>query len=209
MAAARLNRGEVVGLVADLGGTNARFGLVDAHGRLHARRVYRAADFDTVQQALAHHLRDAAIPSAPAAAVLSVAGQVTGGGARFSNLPGDVDEATLREAFGFQKVELINDFVAQALAVGRLSSHDLRPVGRAPGPRPGAVAVIGPGTGLEIAALAPGPAGDVVIASEGGHASFAPGDEVDLRLWDLLRARHGGVSIERAYPGQVWSRFTK
>lgn len=201
MAAARPDSSEVVGLVADLGGTNARFALVDARGRLHARQGYRAAEFDSLQQALARYLRDAAIPSIPAAAVLAIAGQVTQGHARFSNLPWEVVEAGLREAFGFQSFELINDFVAQALALTRLPSHDLRPLGPALGLKPGVVAVIGPGTGLGMAALVPGPAGSIAIASEGGHASFAPADEVELRLWERLRSRHGRVSIERVLSG--------
>lgn len=201
MTAAHPESREIVGLVADLGGTNARFALVDPRGRLHARQVYAAAAFTSVEQALASYLREAPVSSPPAAAVLAIAGRVTEGQARFTNLPWEADEAGLREAFGFESVELINDFVAQALALARLSSDDLRPLGPLIRLKPGVVALIGPGTGLGMAALVPGPAGDIAMASEGGHASFAPADEVQLRLWERLRARHGRVSIERVLSG--------
>lgn len=202
MTAARPQSELWSGLVADLGGTNTRFALVDRRGRLQASKTYPAAAFHSVDEALARYLRDVAPGAAPPAAVLAIAGQVTDGRARFSNLPWTADAAALRAAFSFRTVELINDFVAQALSAPRLAPEHLRPLGRPSKAQPGVIAVIGAGTGFGAAGLAPGPAGDAPIASEAGHAGFAPADEFELRLWERLKRRFGRVSIERVLSGR-------
>lgn len=201
MSAARLHDDTWAGLIADLGGTNARLALVDRNGRVHLRRTYPAAAFTGVEATLARYLEDAGLESVPAAAVLAIAGQVSEGRARFSNLPWTANAAALADAFSFQTVDLINDFVAQALAVPRLAAHELRALGPPIEPAPGVMAVIGAGTGFGAAALVPGPAGEIPIASEAGHAGFAPADDFELRLWRRLKARFGRVSIERVLSG--------
>ncbi len=188
--------------MADLGGTNTRFALVDRRGRLQASKTYPAAAFHSVDEALARYLRDVAPGAAPPAAVLAIAGQVTDGRARFSNLSWTVDAAALQATFSFRTVVLINDFVAQALAAPRLGPEHLRPIGSSIKAQLGVIAVIGAGTGFGAAGLAPGPAGDAPIASEAGHAGFAPADEFELRLWERLKRRFGRVSIERVLSGR-------
>lgn len=201
-SARREARGVFQGLVADLGGTNSRFALVDAAGRIDAVKSYRAGEFGSVVQVLGRYLHDLEVAPPPPAAVLAVSGRVTDGQVRFSNLDWTLDEASLRAAFGFEKAELINDFVAQALALPRLTPHDLRPVGPfEEARRSGPAAVLGAGTGFGAAALADGPTGLVPIASEAGHAGFAPTDEVELDLWRRLKTRYGRVSVERLLSG--------
>lgn len=191
-----------LGLVADLGGTNARFALVDHAGRIEAIKTYRAAESTSVENVMRRYLQEIGCAQAPAIATLAIAGAVLKDHARFSNLDWSVDAAALRRAFGIQRVELINDFAAQALAVPRLASHDLRNLGPASSTTSGGtIAVIGAGTGFGAAALADGPAGQVPIASEAGHAGFAPTDEVELKLWRRLKARYGRVSVERLLSG--------
>ncbi|OHB29405.1 MAG: glucokinase [Phenylobacterium sp. RIFCSPHIGHO2_01_FULL_69_31] len=211
MSAAREFDHAYSGLIADLGGTNARLALVDRSGRVHARRAYRAAEFTSVEAVLGRYREDAAVPGFPSAAVLGVAGQVADGRARFTNLDWEVDAPALRETFGFRTLELINDFVAQALAVPELADQDLRPLGPPRSRQPGVVAVIGAGTGFGAAVLVPGRDGDIPIASEAGHTGFAPTDEVELDLWRGLKARHGRVSIERVLSGPglvaIYERF--
>ena len=133
--------------------------------------------------------------------MLAVAGQVTDGRARFSTLSWTADADALRAAFSFRAVELINDFVAQVLAVPRLAHDDLRTLGSPIKARPGVIAVIGAGTGFGAAALAPALVGEIPIASEAGHAAFAPADDFELQLWERLGRRFGRVSIERVLSG--------
>lgn len=190
------------GLVADLGGTNARFALVDHEGRIEAIKTYRAAESASLEDVIRRYLDEVGCAQPPAVAILAIAGAVVKDHTRFSNLDWSVDAVALRRTFGFKSVELINDFTAQALAVPRLAAHDLRnlgPVG--PMTRAGPIAVIGAGTGFGAATLVRGPIGDIVVPSEAGHASFAPTDEFDLVLWEQLKRRYGRVSVERLLSG--------
>jgi len=143
--------------------------LVNEYSKSHL-----AAAFHSVDEALARYLRDVAPGAAPPAAVLAIAGQVTDGRARFSNLPWTADAAALRAAFSFRTVELINDFVAQALSAPRLAPEHLRPLGRPSKAQPGVIAVIGAGTGFGAAGLAPGPAahGRRRLCHEVAHAAI-------------------------------------
>jgi glucokinase len=101
-------------------------------------------------------------------------------------------------------VKLLNDFAAQALACPRLEPENLRPIGpalRGGGPDCPMV-VLGAGTGFGVAGLARGALGDLAMSTEGGHAGFAPTDEIELEVWRKLKARHGRVSVERLLSGQ-------
>jgi len=62
--------------------------------------------------------------------------------------------------------------------------------------------VLGAGTGFGVAGLARSERGDMAVATEGGHAAFAPSDDVEVAVWNQLRARHGRVSIERLMSGR-------
>jgi glucokinase len=62
--------------------------------------------------------------------------------------------------------------------------------------------ILGAGTGFGVAGLARSERGDIAVATEGGHAAFAPSDDVEVEIWAKLRARHGRVSIERILSGQ-------
>jgi glucokinase len=131
-----------------------------------------------------------------------VAGPVLDGEIEFTNLDWQISEGDLLAQFEFEAVKLINDFAAQALACPLLEPDDLRTLG--PALRPGTdcpMVVLGAGTGFGVAGLARGERGDVAIATEGGHAGFAPYDEVEAEVWKRLKARYGRVSIERLLSG--------
>lgn len=140
-----------------------------------------------------------------AAACLAVAGPVFGQQVRLTNLGWSLDGADLAAALGVP-VRLINDFHAQALAMTALRRDDrvlLTPTAQPRGAPGACMAVIGPGTGLGEAILAPDDRGRwVVVAGEGGHTRFAPRDAVARRVYDALAAHHGDhVSVERVVSG--------
>jgi glucokinase len=100
------------------------------------------------------------------------------------------------------QVKLINDYTAQALAVEQLGPGDVQAIGPdRPGEPNATIAVVGAGTGFGAGALAKGVGGSAAIATEGGHISFAPVDEVEVELLRLLTRRFGRVSIERLLSG--------
>lgn len=189
-------------LVADIGGTHARFAL--------AARGARIAAADQVCDCAAHPSIEAAIESflrtrnvRPGAACLAVAGPVDGDEVSLTNGPWRFSTAQLRDRLGLAKLVVINDFASLALGLPSLEGGETERIG---GLDVGsdarlARAVLGPGTGLGVAALVPGPAGDVVVAGEGGHAGFAPRDELEDALLGRLRRAHGHVSNEMLLSG--------
>jgi glucokinase len=190
------------GVVGDVGGTHARFALVDDEGHARHPMTYRARDFGSLTEVLEKYLGGTTPRKRPPRAVMAVAGPVLDGEIEFTNLDWQVSEVELLAHFEFEAVSLINDFSAQALACPHLQPDDLRILGPAIRPvRDCPVVVMGAGTGFGVAGLARSARGDVPISTEGGHASFAPGDELEVELWRRARARHGRTSIERLLCG--------
>ena len=192
------------GLVGDVGGTNARLALIDSEGRVKHLHIYPAADFASLNDVIADYLertlgRNKRLPRA----VIAVAGPVVDGEMEFTNLDWQVSEGEILAQFEFEAVRLINDFAAQALACPLLSGEALRPLGPVLRGAPDApMVVLGAGTGFGVAGLARSERGDVEVSTEGGHAAFAPSDDVEVEIWSRFRERHGRVSIERILSGR-------
>lgn len=195
-------------LIADIGGTNARFALAATHPdgppRALAARRLAVADFAACEDAIARFLRDAS--ANPLHAVLAVAAPVHGETAQITNSPWRIDAAALRQRFGFATVRLLNDFAAMSAAVPQLADRDLTAIGplAAPDLHDGGdrmLGVIGPGTGLGVGLLLQREGRALVIETEGGHASFAPASEEEVEVLRVLWRRFGRVSNERLISG--------
>ena len=138
-------------------------------------------------------------------AVFAVATPVGADRIKFTNSPWTFSIKATREALGLERLEVINDFTAQALAIPVLRERDRAqicdglPVPKEP------IGVIGPGTGLGVAGLLPVDGAWHPVPSEGGHVSAAAHDEADAAVIAILRRRLGHVSNERllAAPGLV------
>jgi glucokinase len=198
--------GVVKGMVGDVGGTNARFAIAEAGEggvRLDEPVTLPAADHRTGRDAVQAFLARLDTGDRPKRAVIAAAGPVTDGAVSFTNNKGwRFDEADLAAACGFDRVRLINDFTAQALAIDHLKPSDLRPLG--PGGQPVARAtagIIGPGTGLGAAALVDDGEHKAVMTTEFGHAAFAPTDAEEIEILRRLMDKLGRVSIERVLSG--------
>lgn len=191
------------GLVGDIGGTHARFALATGgQDGVRDPKTYDNKDFSSLEAVIETYLHETQAGKPPPAAVLAVAGPVTDGAIRFTNLDWEVSEDRLRREAGFSQARLINDFAAQALGAPRVGANGLRRLGPdTPGAPGGALAVMGPGTGFGVAALVRGSGPDVVLATEGGHAGFAPCDELEIEIWRWFSRRRPRVSIERLLSG--------
>ncbi|HEY0646706.1 glucokinase [Phenylobacterium sp.] len=197
-------RSQWVGLVGDVGGTNARLALVDGQGHIRNPRTFPCKDYASLADIVAEYIETTAGKKRPPRAVLAVAGPVVDGEIEFTNLDWVVSEGDLLAHFEFEAVELINDFAAQALACPLLEGPDLRALGPAlpRGSRECPMLALGAGTGFGVAGLARSERGDLPISTEGGHAGFAPADEVEVEILKRLAAKYGRVSIERILSGQ-------
>src|SRR5262245_43373037 len=130
-------------------------------------------------------------------ASFGVAGPVVAGRAEVTNLPWEMSESGLQSELQLQAVRLLNDLESIAYAVPHLSASDLHTLNAGEAVRGGALAVIAPGTGLGEAFLTSDGGPYRAHASEGGHASFAPNDDLQLDLLRYLHKRLGHVSCER------------
>jgi len=191
-------------LLADIGGTNARFALTDADaGRIELReqRSLPAAEFASLQHAAEHYL--ASVGVRPMQASIAVACPVTGDEVRLTNRAWAFSQSELKRALGLAQLKVINDFGAVAYAVPALGTDDrvLLHGSDALPPR-GPVTVIGPGTGLGVALLiGDADSGWRVVETEGGHVSFAPQGYEELAISRWIGARYGRCSNERLLCG--------
>ncbi|CAN5195328.1 glucokinase [soil metagenome] len=190
-------------LVGDVGGTNARFALatmVDGSPVLDHHQSFPAAEHPTFLGGVKAFIDGCDVK--PTGGVLAVAGPVTDGEIDLTNSPWRVSEAEL-QTLGLTPARLINDFEALAWGAPVVPRDQLSPLG---GPEDGdprsAIAVLGPGTGFGVSALARDiHGGEIAMPSEGGHACFAPGDPIEDEILRILRKRYDRVSIERLICG--------
>ncbi len=199
-------------LIADIGGTNARFAIsqgLAAGGAVATSadlvgepRHLLVRDYPGLTEAAAAYLagRRGETPRIDEA-VIAVATPVDAEAIRFTNSPWTFTRAELKAALGVERLAVINDFAAQAAAMPHLGPADSLAIGGGEALGGWPMAVIGPGTGLGAAGLVPGPDGPIVVASEAGHVSFAPHDALELEVLRRLFTRYGHVSNERLISG--------
>lgn len=198
-------------LVADIGGTNARFARVGANGR-HGEPVKLAvADYPSLAAATRAALER--LPGPPIdRAAFAFAGPITGDAVALTNAGWSFSIEALRQELRLARLLVLNDFAALAWSLPHLEPHELRHIGRSakaeagqPGaaPEPGAtLAVLGPGTGIGMSGLVATPSGGwAAISGEGGHATLAPADEREADILAWTRRHHPHVSIERLVSG--------
>jgi len=195
-------------LVADIGGTNARFGTVAGPGAPVADvRVLPVAGHAGPAAAVKAYLagQDPAHP-APKSAAFALATALDGDQIELTNGAWNFSRARTQAELGLQTLLCLNDFEALALSLPRLSGAQLRPWAAAPdlgGPVPtGTVlAVIGPGTGLGVAGVVR--AGDrwLALPGEGGHMTLAPADDFESAVLGEARQAFPHVSAERFLSG--------
>jgi glucokinase len=201
-------------LLADIGGTNARFALADTAARMplldESVKEYAVVDFPSLGDAALHYLADgdvAGMEGSPVrSGIFAVAGRVEGEHARITNHPWVISAPRIREMIGFSGLRLVNDFAAQSMAIPALRDSDVVAVGGtgwAPDPEPvdRTYAVIGPGTGLGVGILVVRDGHHWPLETEGGHVSFPPGTPEEIALLEHLSAQFGRVSNERLVCG--------
>ncbi|AAF41754.1 TPA: glucokinase [Neisseria meningitidis] len=187
-------------LVADIGGTNARFALETAPRVIEKAAVLPCKDYDTVTDAVRAYLNQSGATAVRHAA-FAIANPILGDWVQMTNHHWAFSIETTRQTLGLDTLILLNDFTAQALAVTQTSSKDLMQVG---GQKPvefAPKAVIGPGTGLGVSGLVHSHAGWVALAGEGGHTSFPPFDDMEVLIWQYAKNKYGHVSAERFLSG--------
>jgi glucokinase len=187
--------------LADIGGTNARFAHF-SNGELESVATLRVANFPAPVEAIRAYLSGEGRDHRPNAAVVAGAGPVVNGTIALTNARWVIDGSEIQAALRLRSVQVVNDFAALAASVPALGPSATRPIGGGSALAGAPLAVIGPGTGFGVAALMPSPREDIVLATEGGHASLAGNNEREDGILETLRSQHGHASIERALSGE-------
>jgi glucokinase len=192
------------GLIADIGGTNARFALTDLnsdHPGIEQARSLPCAEFASLQHAAEHYLQQVGVQ--PLRAAIAVASPVDADEIRLTNRAWSFSRSELQKTLRLDELRLLNDFGAVAWAVPSIDAADRITVhGDAHAPLRGPVTVLGPGTGLGVAMLVgTAESGWNVVETEGGHVSFAPLGDEEQAIARWLSARFGRASNERLLCG--------
>ena len=187
-------------LVADIGGTNARFAIIpDTYGEIRNFVTVHTADYpDPVAAIEAEVLAKTLV--IPKSLAIAMAGPVEGG--RLTNADWEIRPKALLAALELDEVVVLNDFEALALALPTLGEAELVRIGGGEAEPLGPRVVLGPGTGLGVAALVHGTQRFIPVPGEGGHMSFAPETDEDFTLWPHLPRVGGRVTGETVLSGR-------
>lgn len=193
-------------LLADIGGTNARFALGDpGSGAICEHLTVSVADHPTFTSALQTYLSAVAAAGAWAAlpedGCLAVACPTNREVITFTNSDWVIDRRDVALSLQLQELQVINDFEAIGYAAAAFSEDDWAQVGGGSTQVNGPIGVLGPGTGLGVCSVLPTEAGPRVIAGEGGHVDFSPVNEEEIEILRLLLTRYRRVSAERLLSG--------
>jgi glucokinase len=189
-------------LLADIGGTNARFALVeeDSFTPRHERTL-PCVNYPSLVDAVRDYLDEVSQPM-PEMASLAIATPVSNDRVTMTNHVWDLSIEETRKALGLRSLKVLNDYTALALALPYLADDDLHKVGRGTAVEYQVMAVLGPGTGLGVSGAIY--TGDhwLPLQSEGGHVSYGPLNDRETVVIDVIRKRYDHISAETLVSGR-------
>ena len=188
-------------LIADIGGTNARFALVDRKGAIASPGALACADFPGPAAAARAYIEATAAKEPPLRGAFAIASPVAGGDIDMTNHPWTFSIDEVRRDLGLEKLDVINDFVAIALSVPHLGDGGRRWLGGGEALADAPIAILGPGTGLGVSGLVSCAEGWLPLATEGGHVALAAMTAREEAVIGILRRKFGHASAERAVSG--------
>ena len=201
-------------LVGDIGGTNARFAVVESKGaapRLlsHEATAGHPDPSSAIRAALAKDGQGGkhAGGPAPRSAILAIAGRVDGPKVQLTNAHWVIEGAKIGADFDLETSVVVNDYVPVAAGAAGIAPHDLTlvgPVGHEPG---GARVVLGPGTGFGAAALVPYSDRLAIVSTEAGHTDLGPSDAFEEKVWHALERVEDRVTVETVLSGPGLARL--
>jgi glucokinase len=190
-------------LIADIGGTNARFALLEDSTR-RDERVLACADYPDLATATQHYLGLVSADTGarrPVEAAMAIASRITGDAIHMTNHVWQFSASQVRRGMGWKRFIVLNDFTALAMAVRHLPPEELESIGAGRSAPGMPLALLGPGTGLGVSGLVPAGAHWIPLQGEGGHVTLSVVSEREIAVYKQLRQRFSHVSAERAVTG--------
>jgi glucokinase len=205
MGVAEVEPTRMSGIVADVGGTNARFAWIAAPGahpqHIQVFTVEQFAGLEPAWHAYQAYLLAAGQNARVQNAVIAVASAVEGDFVRLTNGGWSFATKAVKQSLRLERLQVVNDFAALAAAIPAIQEADCLVVNRGE-PRRGNRLVIGPGTGLGVAGLVPHEhMGWTIVTGEGGHATLAAMDEFEAAVLAVVQRQYSHVSGERLLSG--------
>jgi glucokinase len=188
-------------LIADIGGTNARFALVSGDSISHVS-VLSCADYKSPAEAANDYLKR--IDAKPESGAFAVATALDGtDSVSMTNHVWAFSINETRQDIGLGRLRVVNDFEALAHAVPHLSPKDYYQLGPAAPQKGMPIGIIGPGTGLGVAEIVFSEGRPVIVPTEGGHVTMPAATEREFRLFEwLIKHKYHHVSAERVISGK-------
>jgi len=197
-----IQKRETIVLAGDVGGTKTSVGLF-VRGKKRPEPLviesYASREAPRLENIVDRFLKGN--PAPISSACFGIAGPVINGRCKTTNLPWIVSETVMKERFHWRHVGLLNDLAAAAIAIPFLRRSELVTLNKGVKQKEGNLALLSPGTGLGQAMLVYRDGEYVPLSSEGGHVSFSPTTEGEVKLWRYLRKRFDHVSVERVLSG--------
>lgn len=188
-------------LIADIGGTNARFALIsDGTASPKEARNLAVDDYPSIQDAIQSYLASVGVAT-PERCCIAIACPTHNDRIRMTNNGWVFSKQQLQSDLGFSGLKVINDYAAMALAAPCMEAEHLMQVGSGTQMAGFPVAVLGPGTGLGVSGLVSAGSHHIPVVTEGGHVDFAPTNEQEIELLRFLLKRYEHVSAERLLSG--------
>ena len=189
-------------LTGEIGATRTRLAAFDTEGnklQCVVEKTYLSQEHAGLTELITGFIKTEGIPVH--SACFGVAGPVTAGRSKISNLPWTIDRRELASQLKLDSVGLINDLEAYAYGIDALDSKDFITLSEGAEDAEGNRAVISARTGLGVAGMYWDGFRHHPFACEGGHADFAPRNKLDMELLTYLQGKHGRVSCERILSG--------
>ena len=198
-------------LAADIGGTNSRFGCLEAKPlggwEIHNYAKVSVSDFVTFDDALTAYMKS--IEYKPKQAAIAAAGPVVKDSVHLTNANWQISARQIESLHGIEMCGIYNDFAGMTRSVNELSDDDFKIV-REGQPHPHEpILVAGPGTGFGVGYLVPTKAGLQVISTEGGHVAYNPKTDLEFALLKRLQVDRDYVSLELVSAGMGLSTIHK
>ncbi len=188
-------------IVADIGGTNARFSRVALDSlALDKVAVYPCAEFATLADALSHYQRQQELADIRHVAI-AIACPVTGDQVSMTNFHWQFSINAMRQQLGLDALQVMNDFTAVAMCLPALTAEQKVQVGTGAAQAGKPMAVLGAGTGLGVAHLLAVNGRFIPLPGEGGHVDWAAQTEQEWFIQQVLAKEYGHVSPERLLSG--------
>ena len=190
-------------LLADIGGTYARFTIETAPGVFQHSASLRCSEHDDFHGAVTAFLNG--LPAGRVGhiehAAIAIANPVEGDQVRMTNYPWQFSIEQMRQRLGFESLVVVNDFTALAMSLPRLAPGQRRQVGGGTPRENSVIGLLGAGSGLGVSGLIPAADGWVALGTEGGHTSFSPRDEREIAILRYGLTQFPHLSHERLLSG--------